>query len=280
MKELNDFLRDKKSLHTKRAYQSTIERFLTFFNIEKCEDIEKITGNQYREYRNALRDSGLSESSCNSHFRNILSFVTWLNTFEFIDNLTSIKKVKPYDLGKNSIKSLSQEEATAMINAPKQRDEQLMLLMMFQLGLRRGEVTKILVKDIYNGNILIRGKKDNNVEMHLPGKIEQEIRNYLATRAVKSDYLFPGNKGKKLSEEAVNLRVKSAAKKIGIDGERLEQITAHITRKTCGSLLVNKNVGLDVVQKVLRHANITTTRKYYARTADKRIADAIESLEY
>ena len=68
MNEYTAFINEKKndkSPATIRAYEFSIKNFLSYFSIELIEKLDKLTANQYREYRDSLLAKGLSKSSCN-----------------------------------------------------------------------------------------------------------------------------------------------------------------------------------------------------------------------
>jgi integrase len=53
-------------------------------------------------------------------------------------------------------------------------------------------------------------------------------------------------------------------------------LTTHIARKTCGTLLVAKGVEMSIVQRVLGHSSINTTIGFYAKHSPDSIINAIK----
>lgn len=74
----------------------------------------------------------------------------------------------------------------------------------------------------------------------------------------------------KISNVQYNLRLKVLADACGID----KPIASHYGRRTCGMLLLNDGFPIEIVAKVLGHANIKTTQEAYARILDKTVAEA------
>lgn len=76
----------------------------------------------------------------------------------------------------------------------------------------------------------------------------------------------------KMSNQQYNMRLKIVADAAGID----KPVTSHYGRRTCGYLLLNNGFSIELVAKVLGHANIATTQAVYAKilnsTLDKAFA--------
>jgi site-specific recombinase XerD len=52
-------------------------------------------------------------------------------------------------------------------------------------------------------------------------------------------------------------------------------LTTHIARKTCGTLLVEKGVEMSIVQRVLGHSSINTTIGFYAKHSPESVINAV-----
>ena len=164
-----------------------------------------------------------------------------------------------------------------MVDNTKNIGKKLMLVLMFQTGLRRAEVVGIKVNDIAEDKLVVHGKGNKERTLYLSKDVCYLLKKYLVERKVDSEYLFYGIDGGQLSAECVGLRVKGAAQRAMIDPERLSHITAHVTRKTCATQLLDDGNSLDVVQDILGHASITTTRNIYAKTNARNIRKALLS---
>jgi len=63
-----------------------------------------------------------------------------------------------------------------------------------------------------------------------------------------------------ISNQKMNAYLKTIAKTVGI----YKRLTTHVGRKTAGTYLLNNDVPLEVVSKILGHASVKTTEKIYA----------------
>lgn len=79
----------------------------------------------------------------------------------------------------------------------------------------------------------------------------------------------------RMSNQQYNLRLKAVADKAEVD----KPITSHWLRRTCGYLLLNNGISIEMVAKMLGHANIQTTQKVYAKILDKTMDKAFNGLE-
>lgn len=71
-----------------------------------------------------------------------------------------------------------------------------------------------------------------------------------------------------ISNTQYNMRLKIVADAAGID----KPLASHYGRRTCGMVLLNEGFPIEIVAKVLGHANIQTTQAAYARILDDTVA--------
>lgn len=81
-----------------------------------------------------------------------------------------------------------------------------------------------------------------------------------------------GGKLPKFTNQQYNMRLKLVGEYAGI----FKDIASHWGRRTCGMLLLNKGVSMEIVSKVLGHASIKTTEAVYAKLLPKTIAKEID----
>lgn len=73
-----------------------------------------------------------------------------------------------------------------------------------------------------------------------------------------------------ISNAKYNMYLKAVANHAGID----KPLASHWGRRTCGMVLLNKGVSIEVVAKVLGHSSIRITEAVYAKVLDKSVAEA------
>jgi integrase/recombinase XerD len=72
----------------------------------------------------------------------------------------------------------------------------------------------------------------------------------------------------------VNTYLKTISDFVGINKE----LTHHVARHTCATLLLNKGMPIEVVQKILGHADIRTT-KIYAKMLNETVKKEMAKIE-
>lgn len=75
----------------------------------------------------------------------------------------------------------------------------------------------------------------------------------------------------KFSNQQYNMRLKIVAERAGVN----KNVASHWGRRTCGMLLLNKGVSMEVVSRVLGHSSIKTTESVYAKLLPKTIVDEV-----
>jgi integrase len=136
------------------------------------------------------------------------------------------------------------------------------------LGLRRGEVVALDVAD-YDagaGTLKVRGKRRKERLVPVAGGVADAVDDWLALRGEKSGALFlPVRKGGhvqsgRLNNQAVYDVLARRAEQAGVG-----DLSPHDFRRTFVGDLLDAGADLSVVQKLVGHANVTTTARYDRR---------------
>jgi len=137
-------------------------------------------------------------------------------------------------------------------------------------GLRRSDVLKLKWSDIKtdeSGNKVISiEQQKTKVIVTIP--LSANAIRYLPKRTELIDgTIFP------VGEDGFGAFLKECMKSAGIN----KKITFHSSRHTCASLLVNNDVDIYTVSKILGHRSVKTTERY-AKVSVERLKDAVDSL--
>lgn len=146
----------------------------------------------------------------------------------------------------------------------------LMVSMMLMLGLRTCEIHRIDIGDlgtVDNTSVLRiqrKGQLEKRALLALPQKIVELFEDYISERNfTQEEPLFVnhcrGQKPTRLKTQTISHIIKRRLRAIGVDDPR---ITAHSLRHTCGSLLVERGVEVEVIKELLGHTSTSTTRIY------------------
>jgi site-specific recombinase XerD len=139
--------------------------------------------------------------------------------------------------------------------------DRAMFLLMLRCGLRISEVASLLLADLYLDEpfprLLIHGKGSRERAVYLSPQAERALRDYLATRpSATSDFVFLSYQLDGLSTTAIHKRLMRYRRESAIS------ITAHRLRHSFANDLVNADVPVTSIQKLLGHRWIETTQNY------------------
>jgi site-specific recombinase XerD len=181
--------------------------------------------------------------------------------------------IPPKRFDKRIVTFLSSTEVDALLAAPDplrwegRRDRALMLLAI-QTGLRVSELIGLNCTDITIGssaNVRCEGKGRKQRAVPINGPVVAVLRIWLAERAGRpGDPLFPTRTGRRLSRDAVALRVSthSATAASACPSLQGRRIHPHVLRHTCAMSLLQAGVDTSVIALWLGHAGTRSTDPY------------------
>lgn len=168
---------------------------------------------------------------------------------------------------------------------------------------RRAPIANALWRDIDLDNatweVVEKGSKVETFALHptLVRKFREHHRAQLRAAqcnakirdALSNDetaYVLLTRNGKRVHPETLTKMTKWRAIRAGVrvipangkwdaPGGKTSKVSPHAFRRAWSTHALNNGIGLDVVQEVLGHADISTTRKHYAHTKPERARDAL-----
>lgn len=166
---------------------------------------------------------------------------------------------------------LSRQEITAMMNAPLQFKQRVMIALLYGCGLRCGELRNLKLADVDldRGVLFIRqskGKKDRYVPLGktLISILEKYIRIQkpkvwlFAGKCISSTGCSQYNFAKSLGQRSIQSLIKRSAQMAGV----LKTISVHSLRHTYATHLLEDGVNIVTIRKLLGHSHISTTLIY------------------
>jgi len=150
------------------------------------------------------------------------------------------------------------------------------IVALFLGGLRRSEVSNLLISNFDRGNgeiFIFQAKGNKSRESYLPPRAKKFVIEWLDLRGAGDGFLVcPLNKSgaihpeKRLGEQTLYDVIKRAARAAG-----LGDLKPHDLRRSVASGLLDQNVDVSTVAKLLGHASIQTTIGYDRRGEDSKI---------
>jgi site-specific recombinase XerD len=172
------------------------------------------------------------------------------------------KRIKIFVRPKKStkiIEILTIDEVWKLIDSITHKKQKAIISGIYLHGLRISEVLKLKYSDIdKNRNLLVirqsKGKKDRLVPLN--DKWLEYLTNYALEKNHKKGYsetIF-----NPYSESSIRNILKEKSNKLGI----AKRIYPHLLRDTYASHLLESGYDISIIQEILGHSKIETTRKY------------------
>jgi integrase/recombinase XerC/integrase/recombinase XerD len=263
---------------SRESYRKGLKKFLEWL---WAREIVRPTRETILDYKESLKEGGLSSYSISSYIVTVRKFFNWLEATRGLPNIAKgIKGAKrargfrkdPLTLGqvKELLESIDRAEL------PGLRDYALINLFV-RTGLRTIEAIRANVEDIRQegGEALLwiqgKGRDDKDEFVLLTGETLKPIYEYLQARgSTKPEApLFSSmshrNGGARLTTRTLRRIIKGRLQAIGIDSDRL---TAHSLRHTAITMSLKAGATIQEAQALARHANINTTL-IYAHNIDR-----------
>lgn len=268
LKEKRDY-----SENTTAAYKNDLSQFLSFIQAQHAEVSHwgDVGDEVVRDYVAHMREQPYASSSVARKVAAIKSFFQFLNKRELVPENPTAKVDSP-KVKKRLPKTLSEEDVERLLATPSQekspknlRDTALLNLL-YATGMRVTEIVSLRVQDLdLDQSVLYCPGKDGQVRV-LPfdDETRQVLEEYLEKgrpKLVKNEEetaLFLNHRGQQLTRQGLWLIIKAYARKADLE----EDVTPHTLRHSFAAHKLESGADLQQVQRLLGHANISTTQIY------------------
>lgn len=280
---IQEFLIQFLSPDTKKAYIKDLSFFFDFLRLgnQIITHPSQIQSYHFQLYRDHLMSKGLASATINRRLVCIRSFIKWSVASRLMEYnpLDTVKLPKVQT--ESPTVAFDDGEVVAMINSPdtsghKGRTHRLVMILLFNLGLRRSELTHIRQQDFFEerGHFVLRvyGKGDKIRLIPISDTIAREVRLYTESlkengmQVLPQDFLLQTDGTKKntkpMDGSTIYRTIQNYAHKLGIN----KTVSPHSCRATVIShLLDTQHTPIRDVATFAGHANITTTERYDKR---------------
>ena len=238
---------------------------------------------------NDMKDEGKSPSTINLYLAAIkgVAKASWMSKVIDVETYQWIKEVKRVK-GTRSTKgrALNVEEVQTLINTcdgsiSSLRDSALLALT-YSAGLRRNELVNLQLGDldISEGSISVMGKGNKQTINYVNDKAISTVQKWLDVRGnTKGNLFLRIRKGGKIVDKGITGEAMANIVCKRYKDAELKRISSHDLRRSFATNLLESGVDVFVVSKLMRHAEIATTRTYDMRGEGSAI-DAAKSLSF
>jgi integrase/recombinase XerD len=153
---------------------------------------------------------------------------------------------------------LSVQEVRDLIDSTNFAKSKIILKMLYSSGLRISELVNLTPKDLdFQQNLgwVRKGKGSKDRMFKIAESIKKPLQKYLSENP-KNKYLF--SEDSPMSPRNVQIMIKKSAKKANIN----KKVTPHTLRHSFATHLLERGENLLVIQQLLGHENLETTRIY------------------
>jgi len=280
---VDEFIHQFLSNDTKKAYIKDLKSFFNF--LQKGHQVihhpSEIQSYHFQIYRDYLLEKKLTSATINRKLVVIRSFIKWSIAMKLIDHnpLDAIKLPK-VQTEKPTV-AFDDYEVVQMIQAPdinthKGRTHRLIMVLLFNLGLRRSELIniklKMIIKERGHTILSIKGKGNKIRAIPLNESVMKEIEEYLHAFKTNNnqlnaeDWLIQTEEKIKnsvpMDGSTIYRIIEKYAKQLGIN----KAVSPHSCRATVIShLLDTQQASIREVATFAGHSNIATTERYDKR---------------
>jgi site-specific recombinase XerD len=269
------------SPRTIAAYRDALRLLLTFVHQQNAtppakldwDDLDATTITAFLNHLETERHNGTRTRNVRlTAIRSLFSYAA-LRHPEHALVIARVLAIPPKRFDKRIVTFLTATEVDALLAAPDQtrwegRRDRALILLAAQTGLRVSELIGLNCADVTlttGANVRCEGKGRKQRAVPLTSPVTGLLRQWLTERAGRpDDPLFPTRTGRRLSRDAVALRVKTHAATAAQRCPSLlgKQVHPHTLRHSCAMSLLQAGVDTSVIALWLGHAGVRSTDAY------------------
>ena len=280
-KIVEEYLEDCKarlSPHTVKNRKSSLDALRKFLGDM---DVTDSTKSEVRGFLNDLKHRGRARSTISGRLSAIRSFFKYVETYHDL-TVPDLEDIDIEDYPKATWEGQGQEaltrnEVRALIEAPDNLRDTLIIAILYYLGLRANELALLKVENVGTQNRIVEviGKGNKPRKIPYSSKLDRAIHlwlHYERRSYVNSDgpYFFPSKHDKYLRTNTIARIVYKSAEKTGIqkvvgkrsDGKKIYKVHPHILRHSYATHAADDDIPIALIQKMMGHSHIGTTIRY------------------
>lgn len=247
------------------AYHYNLKYFNDYLtdNNLSLNDLSNSTINSYKIY--LMEHTNRNTISINTVLRHVSTYLKWLHENGYIDDYVRVKYVRGQAQAKNIY---SDDDIKKLLKKPKLENCSYAELRTWAIinvlvgtGMRRSSLVNIKLSDINWNDRVIRLTHTKNKQIHyvsMSSSLEKTIRLWLRYRIDNNnDYLFTTQTGEKLMASSLTNNIYRFNKSRHVD-----VTSVHSFRHYFAIKMIENNVDIYTISKLLGHTDISTTQIY------------------
>ena len=236
-----------------------VGRIMRQFINDVAKSIEEVQTNDIRAFLfRYQRTRGISNRTLDQMRSIICTFFCWAAAEGYITT-NPAATVRPIKYARVPRKALTQKELEIVRRAVRTDRDLAIVEMLYSTGCRVAELCSILMSDVdwNKREITILGKGGKYRTVYINAKAEYALEIYLGSRKHNSAWLFCNDRGGgQMKPSNIQRIFSSITEKTGII------VSPHIMRHTMATQALRGGTGIELVQRMLGHSDISTTMIY------------------
>ena len=263
------------SYNTQISYERDLKKLREYLEAQGIHKVEEVSETSLNSYVLFLEREGKAASTVSRYIASFKGFFEYCQKRGIITN-DPAERLKPPKVEKKFPQILTISETQRLMDGPDLQSDKgirdrAMLELLYATGIRVSELISLKTEDMnLPMEYLVCHEKSRDRIIPFGNSAKSAMIMYLEkTRermidGAQSEYLFVNCSGKPMSRQGFWKLIKHYAEKVGIDKE----ITPHTFRHSFAAHLLEKGADVYSVQKMMGHADISTTQMYMEMHAE------------
>ena len=255
--EFYTYSKDVKKIRSHRTTKNCLYNFSKYYGTKK---LSEITPKDIDDFKLRRINEGVKPVSINRDLSVVKALFNyaWRNKRFYGRNPVTLAGLIPTESKRERILTFTEEGKLIENSPPYLRD---IIKIGLNTGMRQGEILSLLWDwiDLENNIILLPQTNTKSKKQRLI-PINSVVRSILLERKIMwavSEFVFPNSSDYSKHLKEVKKSFKTACRLSGISG-----LTFHDLRHTCATRLVEANIPLHAVTKLLGHSSVKVTERY------------------
>lgn len=160
-----------------------------FFKTLNKQDIREITLLDINDYT-LQRGKQIKHSSLGLEKQAIRGFFAYCQIYRLIETQVDHRMIKRKKNKPGKVKTFTKEEITQVIKTCKTEQDALAISILFESGMRIGELINLKLEDIFQGQIRVRGKGSKDRMVYIPHDLHVAIFEYCKNRGYVTGHVL------------------------------------------------------------------------------------------
>lgn len=259
------------SRNTIEAYKNDLSQFARFLQEQSIDDWKQVTRDSLTDFIFDMKAREYSSSTVARKIAAVRAFLHFLVSESILMDDPTENLDSP-SVTKRLPRPISPEDIESLLAAPNSEQgargirDRALLELLYATGMRVTEVVSLEVDDVNLASSTVRCLGKGSKERIIPiySQAARALDEYLEKgrsdliKDPEEKALFVNHRGERLTRQGLWLIIKRYVKQVGIS----DLVTPHTLRHSFATHMLNGGADLRNVQKLLGHANISTTQVY------------------